>query len=209
MLIGIDFDNTIVSYDQVFYQVALEKDLIPVDIPVSKGKVRDYLRECDREDEWTELQGYVYGARMEEASPFPDSLQCIANLLKEGFAVNIVSHKTRYPYRGPQYDLHNSAQNWLEKQGFFKKSGIGLAPDQVFFELTKQDKIDRIAKVGCTYFIDDLPEFLAEPSFPKDVEPVLFDPNGIHETEQQFRRIFSWKEIEALFLKGGGLKREG
>jgi hypothetical protein len=36
----------------------------------------------------------------------------------------------------------------------------------VFLEPTKADKLTRIATLGCTHFIDDLPEFLSDPGFP-------------------------------------------
>ena len=54
MNVGIDFDNTIVSYDKVFYAVALEQSLIPQEIKESKMAVRDYLRSIDENDIWTE-----------------------------------------------------------------------------------------------------------------------------------------------------------
>lgn len=200
MLIGVDFDNTIVCYDQVFHLVAVEQGLIPPEVPVSKGEVRDYLRQYGREDDWTELQGYVYAVRMQDATPFPCALECLARLVKHGIMVCIISHKTRYPYMGPKYDLHQSAQQWLEQQGFFDPARIGLSSGQVYFELTKQEKLDRIAKVGCTHFIDDLPEFLAEPGFPAGVERILFDPNKNHPTDHRFRRITSWMEIEEIII---------
>ncbi len=200
MHLGIDFDNTIVCYDQVFHQVALEQELIPPKVPVSKGQVRDHLRQCGMEDTWTELQGYVYGARMQDATPFPGVLECLARFVEHGITVCIISHKTRYPYLGPKYDLHQAAQQWLEQQGFFDPAQIGLSPDQVFFELTKQGKLDRIAKVSCTHFIDDLPEFLAELSFPSGVERILFDPNGNHPMGHRFQRITSWMEIEGIII---------
>ena len=53
--IGVDFDNTIVCYDQVFHQVALEQGLIPPTLPVSKGGVRDHLRSVNNEDAWTAM----------------------------------------------------------------------------------------------------------------------------------------------------------
>ena len=201
MLIGIDFDNTIVCYDQVFHQVAVEQGLIPPEVPVSKGEVRDYLRQCDRENDWIELQGYVYGARMQDATPFPGVLDCIARFVKHGIMVCIISHKTRYPYMGPKYDLHQAAQQWLEQQGFFDPAQIGLSSEQVFFELTKQEKLERIAKVGCTHFIDDLPEFLAEPGFPAGVERILFDPNKNHPTGHCFHRVTSWMEVEEIIVR--------
>ena len=42
-----------------------------------------------------------------------------------------------------------------------------IEPDHVFFELTKEEKIARVANIGCDYFIDDLPEILLMPGFPK------------------------------------------
>ena len=67
MKIGVDFDNTIVSYDKVFHKVALEQSLIKSNLNISKIAVRDYLREQGQNNIWTELQGYVYGERMLDA----------------------------------------------------------------------------------------------------------------------------------------------
>jgi len=44
MHIGIDFDNTIVCYDQIFHEAAVERDLIQPNLPASKQVVRDALR---------------------------------------------------------------------------------------------------------------------------------------------------------------------
>ena len=71
MLIGIDFDNTIVSYDTLFHKVAREQGVVPDTTPQNKVAVRDHLRTIGKEDVWTEMQGYVYGARMEEAEAYP------------------------------------------------------------------------------------------------------------------------------------------
>jgi hypothetical protein len=181
MLLGVDFDNTIVCYDQVFHAAAVRKGLIPPETPVVKNAVRDFLRKVDREDEWTELQGYVYGACMEEAQPFPGALEFLRS--RSAF---IISHKTRYPFLGPKYDLHEAARAWLVHRG--------LDGDHVFLELTKEAKLLRISATGCTHFIDDLPEFLAEPAFPVGVERILFDPNN-HHTGEPFRRATSWNQI--------------
>jgi len=73
-------------------------------------------------------------------------------------------------------------------------AGIGLSRSDVFWELTRAAKLGRIAERGCTHFIDDLPEVLSEPAFPK-VERILFDPNGLHGGETEFPRVLSWTEI--------------
>ena len=201
MLIGVDLDNTVVCYDQLFYQVAVEKGLIPADVSVSKAKVRDFLRQHGREDAWIELQGGVYGAYMQDALPFPGVLDFLARCKLKGVSVCIVSHRTRYPFQGPVYDLHQAAYEWLESHGFYDSAQIGLAPDQVYLELTKEGKLGRIAELCCTHFIDDLPEFLEEPGFPTGVQRILFDPNDSYTNDFGFRRVASWTEIQKLTVQ--------
>ena len=203
MVIGIDFDNTIVCYDQLFHKVARERDLIPADLPVNKSEVRNYLRRIGKEDVWTEMQGYVYGGRMAEAAAYPGALEFFTACRQAGIELRIVSHKTRYPFAGEQYDLHQAAKNWLELQGFFDEAKIGLSRENVFFELTKAEKLQRIGAAGCTHFIDDLPEILAEPSFPAAVEKILFDPADIY-AEQPFRRFQQWEQIKSFFGVNSG-----
>ncbi len=200
MRIGIDFDNTIVCYDGVFHRVALEQGLIPPSLPPSKGAVRDYLRTAGKEDAWTLLQGHVYGARMLEATVFPGVGDFLARAAERKHAVFIISHRTRRPYKGPPYDLHRSAREWLERNGFFDSCRSGLSPDAVFFDCTKHDKLRRIASMDCTHFIDDLPELLGDPEFPEGVVRLLFDPNSTHGPADDFRRAASWQELEKELL---------
>lgn len=178
MLVGLDLDNTIVCYDGLFHRLACERGLIPHGIPLVKEAVRDYLRATGAEDAWTELQGAVYGERMPEAEPFPGSLDFIASCVGSGVEVAIVSHRTRWPYRGPRYDLHAAAFGWLETVGVTDAAQIGLRPDCVYLEETKEAKLQRIASLGCTHFVDDLPEFLTHAGFPTGVERILFDPSS-------------------------------
>ena len=199
MRIGVDFDNTIVCYDEVFHRVACEQGLIPDSVPVNKGAVRDYLRKAGREAEWTEMQGYVYGVRMRDAQPFPGVLEFFRRTRAAGIPICIISHKTRHPYKGPQYDLHAAALGWLELNGFFDPKRIGLARNDVYFELTLSAKLGRIAAAGCTHFIDDLPELLAEPDFPAKVSALLFDPAGAHKAEH-FRRVEAWSALQSELI---------
>jgi hypothetical protein len=195
--IGVDFDNTIVSYDGVFHKIAVEQGLIPADTESSKDSVRNHLRAVDREDDWTTLQGHVYGARMDVAQPYPGVREFFKRAVAEGIPISIVSHKTRHPFMGEKHDLHLAARGWLEAQGFFDPAEIGLDESNVFFELTKEAKMARIGALERTVFIDDLPEFLAEAAFPKTVERLLFDPKGENAHVTQFTRIASWAEMMA------------
>ena len=199
-MIGVDFDNTIVCYDELFHCVACEQGLIPAELTATKRHVRDFLRQCGKEDAWTEMQGYVYGARMGDAVPFPGVLTFFTHCREQRVPVCIVSHKTCYPFRGPRYDLHQSAQDWLAHHGFYDPNQVGLSTDGVHFEPTKQGKLDRIAEIGCSHFIDDLPEFLTTLGFPSGVFRMLFDPNRCHSSDGRFHRVTSWTEIEHLIL---------
>ena len=200
MHIGIDFDNTIACYDALFNRVCLEKGLITPDVPVNKSDVRNYLRRVGREDAWTEIQGYVYGARMSEAAPYPGVVEFVTASRRAGTPVSIISHKTRHPFLGPQYDLHQSARDWLEQQGFFDPDGMGLTLESVFLELTREAKLERIRARGVSHFIDDLPELLSAPGFPNEVRRILFDPNGLYTGEGKFIRTESWTQIHKLLL---------
>jgi len=196
MRIGVDFDNTIVSYDGVFHKVAVERGLIGQDVSTNKDSVRDYLRSVGKENDWIELQGHVYGARMDVARPYKGVIEFFRRCVRNNVDVFIVSHKTRRPFAGEPHDLHAAAKGWLTEVGFFDPGVIGLDPDRVFFELTKQEKIKRIVQLGCTHFIDDLPEFLAEPGFSADTRRVLFDPTDAH--LHHVPRVGSWREFTAV-----------
>jgi len=199
MRIGVDFDNTIICYDTVFHRVARERGLIGPEVPANKTAVRDALRRLGREELWTELQGEVYGELMRDAEPFTGALEFFRRCRAQRVSVRIISHKTREPFLGRCHDLHASAQAWLTHQGFYDAAEIGLTSEDVSFELTKAAKLARIGAAGCDWFIDDLPEFLAEVAFPAGVERILFDPAGAH-PPGPWRRCRAWSEIADALL---------
>jgi hypothetical protein len=195
MRIGIDFDNTIVCYDGVFHAAALERGLIPPHLDRDKNSVRDHLNGAGRADAFTELQGYVYGTRMELAAPYPGFADFVIAACRAGHELFIVSHKTRHPILGPKHDLHAAARGFLATLGFVGTSGP-IERDHVFFELTKEAKAARVATLRCEVFIDDLPEIFALPDFPGTARPVLFDPADQFRNARLYRRT-SWAEITA------------
>jgi hypothetical protein len=199
-VIGVDFDNTIVCYDEVFGRVAVEQCLVPPHAATSKTAIREHLRSVGQEDRWTELQGTIYGPRMLDAVPFPGVVEFFVACRAAGIPVAIVSHRTRFPYLGERHDLHAAARDWLARQGFHDPAGIGLPVDRVFFEKTKEAKLARIAHIGCTHFIDDLPELLGHPLFPADVRRILFDPHGQHDVVLGIDPVSSWAQLATLLL---------
>jgi FMN phosphatase YigB (HAD superfamily) len=201
MRIGFDFDNTIVSYDALFHKVALEQGVVDQQVPVSKLAVRDHLRATNQEDIWTEMQGYVYGARMTEAEAYPSVFKVMRNLKNAGHTLAIVSHKTKHPYLGRKYDLHASARQWIDR--YLCVDGVPLiANENIFFEVTKEDKISKISEYGCDVFIDDLPEILLATNFPVQTQRFLFDPEQHHSENElpNIRIVSSWKTFESCVL---------
>jgi hypothetical protein len=206
MLVGLDFDNTIVCYDRLFHRLARERGLLTEHVPATKGAVRDHLRSIDREDDWTELQGVGYGPRISDAEPFPGVKPFLARAKQAGVRVVVISHKTKHPYLGEPHDLHAAAHAFLTTHGFYDTAATGLSPASVFLELTKQAKLDRIASLGCDVFVDDLPEFLAEPGFPVRPWKVLFDPADACPDADDYVRARSWDEITSRVLPGEGVR---
>ncbi len=197
MLIGIDFDNTIVCYDSLFHRLALERGLIESSVPVNKTAVRDALRAAGREADWTELQGIGYGPRIVDAIPFPGVKDFLQACRSTSINVVIISHKTKHPYLGEPHDLHAAAYAFLRHHGFL---GATLSLGDVCLELTKEAKLARIASRGCDVFIDDLPELLLEESFPKKPKRILFNPAGTAASHTSYTCAESWNAIAQLLL---------
>jgi hypothetical protein len=200
MIVGIDFDNTIVCYDGLFHQAAVARALIPADTPPAKEAVRDFLRATGREDAWTELQGLVYGHEIQRAKPFGGAAVFLERCRDEQVIVNVISHRTRQPYAGPAIDMHQAAREWLDAQHWFTDAVHGLDRQRVFFEETKGAKLGRIAATQCDVFIDDLPELLSEPDFPAGVARLLFDPHSTRTDGPRFKRVGSWQELTDLLF---------
>ena len=200
MRIGIDFDNTIVSYDALFHRIAFEKKLIPSTVPVNKIAVRDYLRSINQEDQWTLMQGEVYGLRMDEAKAYPHAINFLIQAKQAGHQLYIISHKTTRPFMGPPYDLHQAAKLWVDSHLIFQSNPL-FTSEHIFYELTKEKKIERARSLECDVFIDDLPEILAMPGFHELTKKILFDPELKHtKSTQTCTTASSWEELAQLVL---------
>lgn len=175
-VVGIDFDNTLVTYDRLIHQTAVDRGLIDAASPTSKRDVRDRVRLLPNgEVEWQKLQGLVYGPLMPRAELLPGAAEFVRACRLRGWPVYIVSHKTEFAgYDDTRTNLREAARAWMAANAFFEPAGLGLKPDDVFFEGTREAKVARIASLGCTHFIDDLEEVFCEPTFPDGTERFLF-----------------------------------
>ena len=83
-------------------------------------------------------------------------------------------------------------------QGFFDAEGLGLASDQVFFEDTREEKIERLRLLQCAYFVDDMVEVLRHKSFPPDTVGIWFSRE--REPADGLRRASSWTDVERILF---------
>ena len=191
-LLGLDFDNTLVQYDSLFHSLALEKGLIDETIAADKLEIREYLRSIDKDEEFTLLQGEVYGQQIQMAEASKGMLKALIELKDRGVKMALISHKTKRPYKGPNYDLHRSAMSWLDKNGLTDKGGLGWNEDNIFFEETKEAKIKRIIDLKCTHYVDDLPEILE--MVPEKIARIYYCPKRNRNT--RFKQIGHWNELK-------------
>jgi hypothetical protein len=195
--IGIDFDNTIVTYDEVFCAMAKENGLIDAAFFGGKQAVRDAIRLLpDGEPAWQRLQGQVYSKGIADAKMIDGFEAFLRRCHAEGCAVMIVSHKTEYGHYDPdRINLRQAARDWMVARRLLdSKHGVSAA--SVFFEGTRAEKLARIGELSCTHFIDDLKEVLSDPDFPPGVRRILLSGREQGPADNPFVVCASWGDIE-------------
>tara|TARA_B100000965_G_C19541882_1_gene735955 strand:- start:257 stop:856 length:600 start_codon:yes stop_codon:yes gene_type:complete len=180
--IGLDFDNTLINYDVIFHKTAVEKGLIPESVSKNKVAVRDFLRFNGNDNQFTLLQGEVYGNKIKDATISLGCFNALKYLTTNGYNLYIVSHKTKTPIKGYPYDLHKAALNWLELNKFFSEDGLNIRRENVYFEESKKSKIKRIISISCSYYIDDLIEILE--LIPNNIIRFHYDPQNNNNWEK-------------------------
>ncbi len=196
-LLGLDFDNTLVEYDNVFHQLATEKKLIDQSISPTKTAIRNHLRQKGLDQQFTLLQAEAYGPRILDAKPAPGMLEALKLLSKQGILMTLISHKTKTPYAGPAYHLREHAKEWLEQYGFFKQP-FCWNTDNIHFAETKEEKIQTIVKLKCKYYVDDLPEIIK--LLPSKIHRIHYSPSKSKATSSALQ-MRHWKELPALIQK--------
>lgn len=200
MIIGLDFDNTIVCYDQAIIKLSQSIPDLPPSLSRTKLGLRDHLRATGREAEWTAFQGTLYGPGMEHAEPFEGALETMLQMVADGHRLVIISHRSRYPYAGTPHDLHAAARAWvaqrLQSLGLFL-SKLDHASAVNFLE-TREEKIAMIGKLACDVFLDDLTEVLNDEHFPCRTMPVLFDPAREHIAKANTHPLNDWHQLPRI-----------
>jgi hypothetical protein len=205
-VVGVDFDNTLVTYDELLVRLAAEEELLEPGRALSKKALRDEVRALpDGESQWRRLQGLAYGRRISGASPAPGAKDFLTLCHRSGVRVYVVSHKTEHAaVDETRTSLREAALGWMEANGLFDADRCGLSPDAVFFEPTRAAKLERIAALGCTCFVDDLEETYLEESFPAGVRRILYLPHGGQDAPAGVDVFETWDEIAGCVLAQAG-----
>lgn len=194
MIIGIDFDNTIIDYSDVFGRVALQCGIIQNSELKSKTEVKNHLISAGKEEDWTELQGKVYGSHIMDAKPYDHVLEEIDHMVSKGHKLKIISHKTKYPFIGDRVDLRMSATKWMISNKIIKERSPNIIMNDVFFCDTISEKVNEIQKQRCDLFIDDLITVLDK--IDNSVRKILFNPNSTNKKENNnVLELSDWRQI--------------
>ncbi len=191
-----------VSYNQLLASIARERGLLDAASSETKRTLRDRIRQLpDGETEWQKCQALLYGPRIGEAVLIEGVARFIELCRRHCVKVYIVSHKTEFSrYDGTDTNLRTAALQWMTAHGFFDPARLGLTQDDVFFAATRQEKIDRIASLQCTHFIDDLEETLLEASFPGQTARILYEPGRESPAPPGIVWMNSWQEVSEYFF---------
>jgi hypothetical protein len=180
MIISIDFDNTIANYDEAFRREALRQGLIERAFTGDRIRLRDAVRsQPDGEIRCMALQGYVYGAGINDATPSAGFFDFSQRMRALGHELVIVSHKTEHGhFDAARVNLRDAAMQWMEDRGFFGGDHAVLPRQKVYFELSRDEKIARIAALSPLAHIDDLEDIFRDAKFPPHICGILLGKTG-------------------------------
>jgi hypothetical protein len=197
--IGVDFDNTIACYDTVFLKVTQDMGYLLGHSGLTKSEVKQMLLELEEGDLlWQKIQGQVYGKHMHQATIYPGFIEFLWLSKLRGDEVCVVSHKSEYGHFDERKTkLRTAAKIWIEEN--LIKATFSQAfseANQIYFESTREEKVNRISQIGCDIFIDDLQEVFDEDHFPVKAEKILFSREQPTDSKTFSKRFDSWRKIK-------------
>ena len=192
-IIGIDFDNTIITYDDLFVSIA--NDWYSLNLPLDSNKttVRDMLRARTGGDlKWQKLQTEVYGRQISRATPAKGVVEALSFLKSKGFILKIISHKTKLSNIDKTVNLRIAAKTWLSDNSIINSI---IPEEDIFFRNTQDEKIQALIDEKCEIFIDDLVEVFLNSLFPNEVLKILFTNEFVNIDNYKGLKYKSWANI--------------
>ncbi len=188
MLIGIDLDNTIAIYDEAIRELPDGSNF------TCKQDYSNFLINNGKNDLWTELQGSLYGPLMKYASIAKNFKLAVRYFAIKNYEITIISHRTKYPYKGKKYNLHVYANKWIE-DNLIELFEIYKIRYSIYLCETKNEKIIKIKENNCNYFIDDLQSIYDDSNFPRQKTKFILYSNKKNEL---VKNMENWEEIKEI-----------
>jgi thiamine kinase-like enzyme len=212
--IGIDLDNTILKYDEVFYSLAIERSWIDQECFCDKDAIKENLAKKrgdaeQGENQWRQLQAWAYGDYIGNALVFDGFYEFAQQARQCNDQLFIVSHKTEFSNYDASVPLRSNAINTLNQRGFFKpvsEGGLGFNRKDIFFASSLDEKIQKIRELNLTHFIDDLHKVIFHPEFPSETRKILF-ASGANKEANETLVFRVWSDIEEHFNLSSGLEK--
>ena len=202
MRIGVDFDNTIASYDNLFIEVASKKGFLPKGWKGNKTRIRNFLLSLSNGKKvWMEIQGLVYGKYMRRAQLMPNVLNFFKLCKERKYTLYIISHKTEFGhFDSEKISLRKEALKWMKSKKFFDQDFVGFNKNNIFFANTRKQKVKIISRLKCDWFIDDLHEVFTEKKFPKNTKKILFGKIDNKYISNNIANFSNWSDISDSIL---------
>lgn len=201
--IGIDFDNTIVDYGNIFAERASSLGYLDSGVERIKNEVKKILKESDKgETKWGILQAEVYSEGIRGAIVMEGFGAFVEECRKLNFSLTIVSHKSKSnPFDPQRRNLRQPALNWMQTNRFFNENGFGFDLSQIYFAETLEEKIAKIEALNCSHFVDDLLKVLLHPLFPKSTRKIHFKKEAINDNSLPVDYAGNWRNIQDYLIQ--------
>ena len=173
---GFDLDNTIVDYSDSVERYCLDNSLKMCKTIL---ELRKLLQEADDSGNlWQIAQGWLYTDGLSYAKPAEGAIELCEYLRTNNFELFIVSHKTTHtPVFCGNKPLRSVATNWISSGGL---SNYFPSTENIYYEASRELKINRIKSLDLGYFIDDLVQIFQDHNYPQEIVSFLLSPTPSH-----------------------------
>ena len=205
MRIGLDLDNTIINYDSAFIAAANSLEVNLPEFCITKTEIKNFVRTLDQgEILWQRLQGKVYSEFIiSHGQLYPGVKRFLLHSKLAGHEVLIVSHKTLIAhYDDCELPIRELATQFLITNGLI--GGSYPLVSSVYYESTREKKINKILSLEFDWFIDDLPEVLKQLESANSVTKIYFNSSvdsylpPVSRGDEKYFEVYSWQKIDDL-----------
>lgn len=187
---GFDLDNTVINYDKAIEKwcsknkIYIFKNVIELKLYISK--LGNY------QNRWLDIQEWLYTEGLAYATLQTGVKTIFDYLLLKNSHLYVISHKSSISAK-KKLDLINPVWVWLNKElnQYFENSKI-----EIYFEETREKKINRITNLGITHFLDDLVEIFQNPNFPRQTKAFWFSSPASPITHSNVIQIQKFDELK-------------